>query len=482
MQALSRFIFACHAEAAKRPQTREMSPFPRLSGLLVLTLLALAGAHAAPVLLISVDGMKPEYVLEADQHSLKIPYLRGLVAQGAFARGVVGVWPTVTYPSHTTLLTGVKPSEHGIVNNLEFDPFHRFADAWYWYAAEIRVPTLWQRAHAKGLVTASIGWPVSVGAADVDYLIPEFWRETGANDAPNPSDRDLIAAISKPAGLLAQLSAAAGPYMMGNDTSLEGDRIKTRFAVALLRARHPQFMTLHLSSLDDAEHAHGPFSTAADATLESIDGLLSELGQEAHAADPATVVVVVSDHGFTTLTHRVHLAIPFLKAGLIDAAVDPETKALKVVSWRAEPWAAGGMAAIMQKDPQDAATYAAVGELLRQLAADQANGIAAVLDHEAITARGGFPDAAYVVVFRPGYYAGANLSGDLVTEIHEARGGHGFSPDFPEMRASFFAAGRGIAAHRDLGVVDMIQVAPTIARLLGVSLPTAKALPLKLGR
>jgi predicted AlkP superfamily pyrophosphatase or phosphodiesterase len=458
-----------------------MSRFPRISSLLALALLTLAGARAAPVLMISIDGMKPEYALEADQRSLKIPYLRSLVAEGSYARGVVGVWPTVTYPSHTTLLTGVLPSEHGITNNLQFDPFHRFADAWYWYAAEVRVPTLWQSAHEAGLVTASIGWPVSVGATDVDYLIPEYWRGSGSNDVQNPFDRDLLAALARPAGLLAQLSAEAGPYMMGNDTSLEGDRIKTRFLRAIIRTRHPKFMTLHLSSLDEIQHAQGPFSTAAYATLESIDGLLSELSAEARAADPATVVVVVSDHGFTTLRARVHLGVAFVKAGLVEVAVDPDTRTPKVVAWRAEPWAAGGMTAVMLKDPRDAATETQVGELLRGLAADPDNGIAEVLDRKATAARGGFPDAGYLVVFKPGYYAGANLSGDLVTEIHESRGGHGFSPDLPEMRASFFAGGRGIAAHRDLGVVTMTQIAPTIARLLGVALPTAKAAPLELG-
>jgi predicted AlkP superfamily pyrophosphatase or phosphodiesterase len=330
-------------------------------------------------------------------------------------------------------------------------------------------------------VTASIGWPVSVGAVDVDYLIPEFWRAGGADDEPNPFDRDLLAALSRPAGLLAQLSAEAGPYMMGNDTSIEGDRIKTRFALAIMRERRPQFMTLHLSSLDEAEHAHGPFSEAADATLEGIDAMLAELAAAAVAADPATIVVVVSDHGFTTLKARVNLAIPFTQAGLIDVAVDPATKTAKIVAWRAMPWVSGGMAAIMLKDPQDAATRTEVGRLLRTLGADRNNGIAEVLDHDAIVARGAFPDAAYLVVFKPGYYAGTNLSGELVAEIREARGGHGFAPDFPEMRAAFFAGGRGIAAHRDLGVVDMTRVAPTLAQLLGVSLPTAKAEPLKLG-
>ena len=71
-------------------------------------------AHAAPVLMISIDGLKPEYVTQADAHGMKVPYLRRLMRDGTYAEGVVGIWPTITYPSHTTLLTGVWPDEHGI--------------------------------------------------------------------------------------------------------------------------------------------------------------------------------------------------------------------------------------------------------------------------------------------------------------------------------------------------------------------------------
>src|SRR5664279_3857914 len=146
---------------------------------LLLLLASVRSLLAAPVLMISIDGLKPEYVLEADQRGLHIPYLRTLVREGAYAEGVVGVWPTVTYPSHTTLITGVSPSEHGIYNNQEFDPGRNFSGAWFWYAPQIRVPTLWKVAHDAGLRTASVGWPVSVGATDVDSLIPEYWRSAG---------------------------------------------------------------------------------------------------------------------------------------------------------------------------------------------------------------------------------------------------------------------------------------------------------------
>ncbi len=140
-----------------------------------------------------------------------------------------------------------------------------------------QVPTLWKVAHGAGLTTASVGWPVSVGATDVDWLIPEFWRSADPSAASNPADRLLLAALSRPDNLIQQLEPAAGPYMMGNDTSIAGDETKTRYALEILRRDKPAFMTIHLSSLDDAQHAHAPFSPEADRTLESIDGMVARL-------------------------------------------------------------------------------------------------------------------------------------------------------------------------------------------------------------
>jgi predicted AlkP superfamily pyrophosphatase or phosphodiesterase len=89
-----------------------------------------AQAHQ-PVLMISVDGMRPDYVTQADEHHLRIPTLRHMLLEGTHAEGVQGVFPTVTYPSHTTLVTGVWPAQHGILNNTRFDPEQKFSGAWY---------------------------------------------------------------------------------------------------------------------------------------------------------------------------------------------------------------------------------------------------------------------------------------------------------------------------------------------------------------
>lgn len=434
-------------------------------------------AHAAPVLMISIDGLKPEYITHADEHGMKLPFLRSMMRDGAYADGVIGIWPTITYPSHTTLLTGVWPAEHGILNNQEFDPEQHFGSAWYWYAAQIRVPTLWDAAHRAGLHTASVGWPVSVNA-DVDWLIPEYWRNQNVSGSAEPHDRLLMAALAHPPTLFNELAPGAGDYMRGNETTTPGDEAKTRYSLEILRLHKPGFMTIHLSSLDEAQHMHGPFSPDAATTLEAVDGMVERLAKQEFANDPHAVVVIVSDHGFMNIANAINLMIPFLQAGLIETGANPLTKAPTVTSWKAEPWGAGGMAPIMLHDANDGATEQQVRTILAKLAADPASGIAQVLDRAEIAKRGTYPDAAFLVVFKPGYYFGTNTSGDLVTPIPGGRGSHGFSPEYPEMHSSFFALGEDVAHHRDLGTVDMRQIAPTVAGILHAQLPTAKAAPL----
>ena len=441
---------------------------------LPLFLLAIAAGHraiAASLLMISVDGLKPEYVLDADAHGLKIPFLRSLMRDGAYARGVNGVWPTVTYPSHTTLLTGLSPAEHGIYNNLEFDPKNTFANAWYWYAQQIRVPTLWQAAHEAGLSTASIGWPVSVGATAVDFLIPEYWRVARLTDV-DPSDALLLAAVSRPEGLLQKMQARLGPYMRGNDPSPPGDEIKTRYALDILKNQKPKFMTIHLSSLDEQQHRFGPFSSEANADLEVMDGQLAQLFAASRSNDPKAIAVVVSDHGFAQITHKVNLMQPFLHAGLLQSGG----------AWKAQPWSGSGMAAVMLHDPADSQTESQVRDLLQSMKADPSNGIAQVLERGAIKQRGAFPDASFLIVMKLGYYALADATSPLVSDVPGTPGSHGFSPEYPEMRAAFFIEGTGIARGRDLGLIDMRQIAPTVAQLLGVRLSAATQPPLAINQ
>src|SRR3954471_17055319 len=150
------------------------------------------------LIVVSVDGMHPDYVRRADEFHLKIPVLRRLYRDGAHASSVRGVLPTVTFPSHTTILSGVWPVKHGIFNNVIFDPTGKDLGDWYWYSEDIRVPTLWKAAADGGYTVGSVSWPVSVGAQGIAYNIPEYWRTFTAQEMK------LLRALSTP-GLMSEL-------------------------------------------------------------------------------------------------------------------------------------------------------------------------------------------------------------------------------------------------------------------------------------
>ena len=427
------------------------------AGLLGLALLA--PAHAAPVLLISIDGLRPADVLQAEQHGLHLPNLRRFLSEGSYATEVRGVLPTLTYPSHTTLLTGVSPDKHGIGGNLTFDPTNKNQQGWAWYASDIRVPTLWDAAHAAGLSTANVHWPVSVGA-QVDWNLPQIWR-TGL-----PDDRKLLAALATP-GLLPALEKELGPYADGIDETFAGDENRTRFAVKLLEERQPAFMTAYLASLDHEQHASGPDTPEARRTLERIDGLVGAMVAAARRVHPDGVVAVVSDHGFAPVQQDVNLYAPFIQAGLISL------KDGAVADWQAMPWNDGGSAAIVLKEPGNAALVAKVQALLAQLQGNPAYGIERVLDHAQLVERGGTAQASWFVLFKPGYEMAIKPDAPLPAPSHY-RGMHGYDPALAQMRSTFLIEGRGVPAGKDLGAIDMRDIAPTLARSLGVALPQAQ--------
>ncbi len=431
------------------------------TALLSASLLALPGCAPAqtvpPLVVISIDGMKPEYITHAQEHHLKVPVLQHFMRHGSYADGVVGVVPTVTYPSHTTMVTGVWPAEHGVIDNTIFDPLREHPNTWYWDFADIKVPTLYTAADAAGIKTANVGWPVTINAP-IDYNIAEG-TQSEHTDKPASSPYH-------PADILDEIG-------IHPSKDVDEDVTKTAEAVALLRKFHPGLLLVHLTDLDEQEHEHSPFSPQANAAMETLDGQIGQIEKAALAVNPQSRIVVVSDHGFLRVDHRVNLNILLTRAGLI--TLGPPVAGRRessVVSWRAEAWAAGGSNAIVLHDPHDARLMAKVQSVLEAAKADPANGIATILTHDEIVARGGFPDAAFLVDYKDGFDPGGALEGAVVEDA-PSTGMHGYLPSRPAMRSSFFAEGHGISQGRDLGIIDMRQIAPTLAKLLMVSLPAA---------
>jgi predicted AlkP superfamily phosphohydrolase/phosphomutase len=440
-----------------------------LAGALLLAGFAPAMAFAEPVLLISIDGLRPGDVLGAEKRGLKIPNLRRFLSEGTYASGVTGVLPTLTYPSHATLLTGVSPAKHGITSNASFDPMQINYGGWTWYAADFKVPTLWDAAAKAGLTTANVHWPTSVGAKSIRWNLPQYWR-TGHGD-----DLALMKALSTP-GLVDSLERDIGTtYVQGIDESISGDENRGAFAARLISREKPGFATVYLTALDHEQHQYGPDTLEAHAVLERIDVIIGKLVSAELAAHPDAVIAVASDHGFAPTTSETNLFKPFIDASLI--TLDGEGK---ISTWKAMPWPSGGSIAIVLAKPDDAALLAKVRDLLTRLQSDPAAHIAGVIEKSAIIEMGGNPAASFYVNLAPDTLAGGFKGPNAQLTIPaKSKGMHGYFPAAPEMRSTFMMIGKRIARAKSLGEIDMRAIAPTLAKLMKAPLPTAELKPVE---
>jgi predicted AlkP superfamily pyrophosphatase or phosphodiesterase len=426
-------------------------------------LLPSRAASQPRLVMISLDGLHPDYIRRAQELGVELPTLGKLKREGAFA-AVRGVMPTVTYPTHATMVTGVSPARHGITFNTTFDPLDRNDGGWFWYTSDLQVPALWDAARQRGLKTAAVHWPVTVGAA-IDLNLPQFWRRG------TPDDRKLLANLTTPASLLGSLEKELGPYADGIDESIEGDENRARFVIRLLDRERPDLLWAYFTALDHEQHETAPFSKSSLVVLQRIDRIVGQVVEAARRASGGrATVVVVSDHGHALATRELSLGVAFRREGWIHFASD---SAPRPSDWRVSVWNASGSAGIILRDPNDSALMRQVGSKLRQLAADSAHGIARLLTRQETASLGGMPDASFVITMRPPYRVSGVTRGALVRDVRPG-GTHGYPPDASAMDATFIAVGPGIRPGRDLGKIDMRDIAPTVAALLGLTMPNVE--------
>ena len=417
-------------------------------------------ADSPSVLLISIDGLLPStYTRPAPPDA---PTLRKLAADGSVAEGVIGVLPTVTFPSHTTLVTGVPPAAHGIIDNRIVDAEGRSRGGWFWYARQLRAPTLVGAARAQNLVTASINWPVTIGS-DAHYLVPEFER------SPHPEGRHMLDALSTP-GLLQAVEIGRGaplPWPLN-------DQARTDITRHVLKTHRPRLTLLHLLATDGAQHDHGPGSPEAHTAVEGIDREVARILQtlDESGLRRNTVVAIVSDHGFLPYERVLHPNALFKQEGLLTV-----NAAGTITAWQAYFHSSGG-AGFVYLSGNNAGLREKVAGVLARLEANPEAGVETVWTAAELAKSGAHPEAAFGLDVKNGWYTSSGHEA-LVTRIDRVRGGHGFAPTRRELHASLILNGPGVP-RGNLGVIRMTQIAPTLARMLGVPLSTHAdtALPL----
>lgn len=408
------------------------------------------------VAVISIDGLGAGELLGKPSCLGENSTIRALAKRGAYSRGVTGVLPTITYPSHATLVTGTLPARHGVIDN-------GLRGVWFKDRADIKVETLWDAARKAGRSVAIVTWPSTYGAA-ADWLVPEDL----SNHAVATGE---IRKGSSP-GLFDALSASGGaPALMPfahREAGLPLDAMTARFGAEVVRRHKPRLLLTHFLDYDHRMHA-APYSAEACKALERTDAHVTQLVEAYRTAGilERTTIFIVSDHGFIAVKKMVSVFALLKDAGWdsafpgldVDKAFDLKVAGGSVAFYPQSP-AAGNAAAIARLKPRIDSQH---GRVVRWISQERAREL------------GGFPGAAFTLCARPGYSFAVRppSSPELLVDPGDIGGMHGFCPDEREMDALFIASGHGVRAAGAIAKMPMVDVGPTIAAYLSVALPQA---------
>ncbi len=426
------------------------------------------GGPRTPVVLISIDGLRPEFYRAGT--GWEAPTLQKLASQGASADAAEPIYPSLTYPSHATILTGARSALHGIYSNTQFSLADGPSPLWYWENDFIQMPTIWQRARAAGYKTAILTWPGTVGA-QADWLIPEIfpappllpgttWEVMRANMTPAFAD-ELVA-----------VNGGAVPTGFG-----PRDEWVARAAEHVLREGHPDFALIHIIDVDHAEHESGKDSPEARQALKEADARLARILSAVDLSK--TTVFLLGDHGFYDYDKTVRPNVLFAQAGWLS---EERTEHGPVIAkdWKVITHGEGGAASIYTRDPKLAPQ---IVKLLKKMAGT----VYRVIERPELDRLGAFPGAVCAidpvthVQAGPGYSVSLDAHGTFTEDLHKTRGNHGpLATDVPGLWTGLIAVGPGIAPGTRLGRVQLEDVAPTIARLIDVPFSEAEGKPIDL--
>lgn len=411
------------------------------------------------VVIISIDGFRPDFYKDA---SWGMVNLRQLMQAGAYADGVRGVFPTVTYPSHTTIMTGVMPMKHGIYYNTPFEPAGA-TGRWYWQYDSVKVPSLWTAVKKANLTSACVWWPVTVGAP-ITYRLPEVWALPKKDKT---ASLELLGNSAYPKGLFEEVQQNATGKLQPEDfgsESLSGDENNARMTAYLIRRYKPNLVAVHLACTDHFEHEEGRDGDKVRQAVAGADRSVKTIleGIEKAGIKDSTTVIITGDHGFVDIHTSMAPNVWLAKAGLIGDA--------KKEDWKAMFHQSGGSAFLHLKNRNDEKTAKQVRDLLAALPEGQKK-LFRVVERKELDAIGADPNALLALAPVQGITISAGATGEVLKSV---KGGtHGYFPDFKEIQTGFIAYGAGIKKGTVIPVMGLEDIAPLVARLLGLDLSTA---------
>jgi len=417
------------------------------------------------VVLITIDGFPADMFQDP---KTPVPRIRQLAAQGVSAEGMKVANPTVTWPNHTTLVTGVRPNKHSVLFNgilVRGEPSKPVAiDPKRDKSELVSVPTLFDIFHAQNWRTSAIDWPCTRNSPALDDDFPDT-PDNVLHTTPRLR-RELVAE-----GILRDETDVTFRALTGP----ERDDIWTKAACFVIRQYRPHLLLIHLLNTDNIHHRYGPQSPASYTALALADSYVGRIvdSLDSTGIRAQTTIFVVADHGFASATNLLQPNVLLRQAGLLEIGVSN-----RIAKAQVQVIPEGGTAIIYLNNP---ATREEDRHEARNLFKGR-GGIADIIEPDQYQRLGlPLPErnpgmGELLLVPQDGYaFSDSAATEDFVVPItgNVNVGYHGYVASNPKMDALFLAAGRGIRPGVKIGYVDNVDVAPTIAHLFGQSLPNS---------
>lgn len=397
------------------------------------------------VILISIDGFRPDFYKDK---SWPAPNMQKLMADGVYANGVNSVFPSVTYPAHTTLITGAMPAKHGIYYNA---PYGAKVGQWYWEESYIKTKTLWDAVKEAGLKSGSVMWPVTVGAP-IDYNFP-------VRRADNDEKSDQLSVTMPfitPENLIEQIEITTGKLKKADfNTSNTIDQTIGKMANHIISAYKPNLMAMHFVTVDHLQHEYGRNAIQVKKAVALVDSIIGSVINTVERAGlkSSTAIIITGDHGF------VDTKISFSPNTWL-----AQNKLLSKTEWTAKFLSSGGASFLYLKDGNDKKTLLKVNEILDGLPADQKK-LFRIVNRKELDKIGANPEVAMALAMAKGVAANNDFTGEAVKPKKNG-GTHGYFPDFQEIRTGFIAVGAGINKGSEIKEMGIQDIAPLISELL----------------
>lgn len=421
-------------------------------------------AMAKHLIVISYDAFSEDHWALAS----RLPNLAELIKNGAHSHKLKSVYPTLTYVVHTTIATGVYPDKHGIHHNNPFQPFIKEEEQnWFWFRNAIKVPTIYDVAREHKMSTAGILWPVS-GKSSIQYNIPEIRAIKNENQA-------LKILKSGSPLYCVDMELKYGRIRKGIEQPYLDD-FTTKCAIDTIKRKKPNLLMMHLIDLDDAKHAYG---TDSDEVKQVITRMDKRLGDIMQAVDEAgikddTIFLILGDHGQFNVRYKVHLNNLLQEKGLIYE----ENGEMK---WRAYFQCGGGAAYLHIRQGDEEAeqiALAVIGDHMR----DESSGIEKLYARDELDYFHVGQTTKYMLEAKRGYCFDESMDEPTIVDLDKQGvkfATHGYSPDKDGYRCNLVVSGEKIRNGHPIGDIEMVDIAPTMAKILGIDFNPGDGRPLE---